>query len=92
MTGTLSVKRPAVRATREPLIELESVVKIYRTGKLEYPALRGVDLTIAAGEMVAVVGPSGSGTTTIMNMITAIDRPTTASVTVDSQQIDALSE
>ena len=63
--------------TAEPLIELSGVEKIYRTGKLEYPALRGVDLTIDAGEMVAVVGPSGSGKTTIMNMITGIDRPTT---------------
>ena len=42
--------------------------------------------------MVAVVGPSGSGKTTIMNMITGIDRPTDGSVTVDGQQIDALSE
>jgi putative ABC transport system ATP-binding protein len=92
VTGTLSLERPVERATREPLIELESVVKIYRTGKLEYPALRGVDLTIDAGQMVAVVGPSGSGKTTIMNMITGIDRPTAGSVMVDGQQIDALSE
>jgi putative ABC transport system ATP-binding protein len=67
-------------------------VKVYRTGKVEYPALRGVDLTIDAGEMVAVVGPSGSGKTTIMNMITGIDRPTAGSVAVDGQQIDALGE
>jgi len=82
MTATLTLEPPVERATREPLIELESVVKIYRTGKLEYPALRGVDLAIDAGEMVAVVGPSGSGKTTIMNMITGIDRPTAGSVTI----------
>ena len=63
-----------------PLIALERVEKVYRTGKLEYPALRGVDLTIGAGEMVAIVGPSGSGKTTIMNMITGIDRPTAGTV------------
>lgn len=61
MTATLVLETPVERATREPRIELESVVKIYRTGKLEYPALRGVDLRIDAGEMVAVVGPSRSG-------------------------------
>src|SRR3954451_9218140 len=82
----------APQETAATLIELTGVEKVYRTGKLEYPALRGIDLTIAAGEMVAVVGPSGSGKTTIMNMITGIDRPTTGSVRVDGQQIDALSE
>jgi putative ABC transport system ATP-binding protein len=92
MTATLSFEAAVERAIREPLIELEGVVKIYRTGKLEYPALRGVDLTIDAGQMVAVVGPSGSGKTTIMNMITGIDRPTAGSVVVDGQQIDELSE
>ena len=92
MTATIIREAPVELPTAEPLIELEGVEKVYRTGKLEYPALRGVDLTIEAGEMVAVVGPSGSGKTTIMNMITGIDRPTAGSVTVDGQQIDALSE
>jgi putative ABC transport system ATP-binding protein len=92
MTATLILETPVERATREPLIELESVVKIYRTGKLEYAALRGVDLRIDVGEMVAVVGPSGSGKTTIMNMLTGIDRPTAGSVVVDGQQIDELGE
>jgi putative ABC transport system ATP-binding protein len=92
MTATLILETPVECATREPLIELESVVKIYRTGKLEYSALRGVDLSIDTGEMVAVVGPSGSGKTTIMNMITGIDRPTAGSVVVDGQQIDELGE
>ena len=92
MTVTMIREAPVELPTAEPLIELVGVVKVYRTGKLEYPALRGVDLTIEAGEMVAIVGPSGSGKTTIMNMITGIDRPTAGSVTVDGQQIDALSE
>jgi putative ABC transport system ATP-binding protein len=78
--------------TRQPLIEIRQVEKVYRTGKLEYRALRGIDLVIESGEMVAVVGPSGSGKTTIMNMITGIDRPTGGSVLVDGQQIDALGE
>ena len=92
MTVTMIREAPVELPTAEPLIELVGVGKVYRTGKLEYPALRGVDLTIDAGEMVAVVGPSGSGKTTIMNMITGIDRPSDGSVTVDGQQIDALSE
>jgi putative ABC transport system ATP-binding protein len=75
-----------------PLIELAGVEKTYRMGKVDYRALRGVDLTIAGGEMVAVVGPSGSGKTTILNLITGIDRPTAGKVTVDGQRLDELSE
>jgi putative ABC transport system ATP-binding protein len=81
---------PAGAAT--PLIDLAGVEKIYRSGQLEYPALRGIDLTIAAGEMVAIVGPSGSGKTTIINLIAGIDRPTAGTVTVDGRRIDAMSE
>jgi putative ABC transport system ATP-binding protein len=78
--------------TGAPLIDLRGVEKVYRTGKLSYPALRGVDLTIAEGEMVALVGPSGSGKTTIMNMITGIDRPTAGIVAVDGRRLDEMSE
>ena len=75
-----------------PLITLDGVEKTYRTGRVEYRALRGVDLEIEAGEMVAVVGPSGSGKSTILNLITGIDRPTTGSVTVDGRRLEELSE
>ena len=92
MAATLALEVPVDLTTVEPLIRLSGVVKVYRTGKLEYPALRGVDLAIDSGEMVAVVGPSGSGKTTIMNMITGIDRPTEGSVIVDGQKIESLSE
>ena len=78
--------------THAPLIELASVEKVYRMGKLDYHALRGVDLTIGAGELVAIVGPSGSGKTTILNLVTGIDRPSGGTVTVDGRRIDAMSE
>ena len=76
----------------DALISLRGVDKVYRTGKLEYQALRSVDLEIAPGEMVAVIGPSGSGKTTIMNMITGIDRPTGGEVIVDGAPIHAMNE
>ncbi len=75
-----------------PLIELAAVEKVFSMGKLEYRALRGVDLSIAPGEMVAVVGPSGSGKSTILNMITGIDRPTSGTVTFDGRRLDEMSE
>jgi len=83
---------PTAGAATQTLIELAGVEKVYRTGKLEYRALRGVDLSIATGEMAAIVGPSGSGKSTIINMITGIDRPTSGSVTVGGARIDQMSE
>jgi putative ABC transport system ATP-binding protein len=85
------VRKPDIEAAAT-LIELSGVEKVYRTGKLEYRALRGIDLSIAAGELVAIVGPSGSGKSTIINMITGIDRPSAGSVTVRGERIDQLSE
>src|SRR5262249_62424225 len=73
-----------------PLIELARVEKSYRIGRLEYPALRGVDLVIRPGELVAIVGPSGSGKTTILNIVTGIDRPTAGTVTVDGRGVEAV--
>jgi len=92
MSATPTLEAPPRRSTAAPLIALERVEKVYRTGKLEYPALRGVDLEIEPGEMVAVVGPSGSGKTTVMNMITGIDRPTAGLVSVDGRALNELSE
>ena len=87
------IERPgAPAASTTALIELAGVEKTYRSGKLEYPALRGIDLSISAGEMVAIVGPSGSGKSTIINMITGIDRPTAGVVTVGGERIDLLGE
>jgi putative ABC transport system ATP-binding protein len=78
--------------TPAPLIELAAVEKVYRMGKIDYRALRGVDLVIGTGEMVAVVGPSGSGKTTILNLITGIDRASAGIVTVDGQRLGEMSE
>ena len=93
----MGMKSAVERATRpervsEPFIDLAGVEKTYRMGKLDYPALRGVDLEIGAGELVAIVGPSGSGKTTILNLVTGIDRPTAGTVTVGGRRIDTMSE
>ena len=58
------------------MIELDHITKIYRMGKVEVPALRGIDLTIKQGEMLAIVGASGSGKSTLMNIIGFLDKPT----------------
>jgi putative ABC transport system ATP-binding protein len=92
MTEVLVQREPVSADLAPPLIELAGVEKVYRTGKVEYRALRGVDLTIESGDMVAIVGPSGSGKSTIMNMITGIDRPSAGTVTVDGRRVDEMSE
>lgn len=86
-------------AAAPAIIELAGVEKTYhgaggRHGAqgVGFRALSGVDLAIAAGEMVAVTGPSGSGKTTIINLIAGIDRPTAGTVTVHGSRLDQMSE
>jgi putative ABC transport system ATP-binding protein len=74
------------------LIELRDLDKVYRTGKLEFHALKKVNVEIREGELTAIVGPSGCGKSTMLNMITGIDRPTSGSVTIGGERIDAMKE
>lgn len=75
-----------------PIIGLDGVEKVYQTGRIRYPALKGIDLSVEAGDLVAVVGPSGSGKSTILNIITGIDRPTAGQVTVTGRDLVDLDE
>ncbi len=74
------------------LIELSDVQKSYKTAVGDYPALKGIDLQINAGEFVSVIGKSGSGKTTLINMITGIDRPTSGEVWVHGTPVHTLRE
>ena len=74
------------------LIELQGLNKTYETPAGAFQALRGVDLTIEAGEFVAVVGKSGSGKSTLLNLVGGIDRPSAGSVSVGGTSIEGLSE
>ncbi|MEU6849341.1 ABC transporter ATP-binding protein [Actinacidiphila alni] len=72
-----------------PLIDIHEVRKSYDDGP---PALDALNLTVRAGEALAVLGPSGSGKSTLLNMVAGLDRPTGGSVTVDGVRVDTLSE
>ena len=74
------------------LLTLKDVSLTYGTAVSPYPALREVDLAVASGEHLAIVGSSGSGKSSLLNMITGIDRPTHGTVEVAGTRIDTLSE
>ncbi len=74
------------------IIELQDVWKIYKMGSVEVPALRGVNLKIHKGSFVAVMGASGSGKSTCMNMIGCLDVPTKGKVYLDGQDVSLMSE
>jgi putative ABC transport system ATP-binding protein len=74
-----------------PLIELKAVTKTYGQGETAFQALKGVNLTIQAGEFVAIMGPSGSGKSTAMNTLGLLDTPTTGEYLFKGFHVEALS-
>jgi putative ABC transport system ATP-binding protein len=76
----------------EAIMELQDVWKIYRMGEVEVPALRGVSVEIKKGDFVAIIGASGSGKSTMMNLIGCLDIPSRGSIYLKSQDISTLSE
>ena len=73
------------------LIRLEDIDKTYHLGEVDLPVLRGISLSIARGEMVALMGASGSGKTTLMNLLGCLDRPSGGKYWLDGQEMSALS-
>src|SRR5215475_14384099 len=69
---------------------MNSIRKIYDTGKVKVEALKGIDLSIAQGEFVAVVGPSGSGKSTLMNLIGCLDTATDGSYRLAGENVAGL--
>jgi ABC-type lipoprotein export system ATPase subunit len=76
----------------EPIIEARGVQKTYDTGKVEVPALRGVDLTLARGEMVAIMGPSGCGKTTLLNCLSGLDAIDAGEVLIEGTPLSGMSD
>jgi putative ABC transport system ATP-binding protein len=75
-----------------PAVQTIDITKVYRVGHIGYPALKGVSLKIAKGELVSVVGPSGSGKSTFLNLIGALDPPTSGRVLIDGIDLKKLNE
>jgi len=73
------------------LIRVEHLVKTYFLGEVQVPALKGLDLTVHAGEFVAIMGASGSGKSTFMNIIGCLDRPTQGRYYLEGRDVSDLS-
>jgi ABC-type lipoprotein export system ATPase subunit len=77
-------------AREQILVEVRDLHKIYRQDTLEVPVLRGVDFSIAQGEMVALMGPSGSGKSTLLNILGCLDRPTRGQYLLGKRDVSSL--
>ena len=80
------------QSSNGPIIEVDSVVKSFPVGDTEITILKGISFKVDKGEFVSVVGPSGNGKSTLLNMITGIDRPSGGEVTVVGHQVHKMSE
>lgn len=76
----------------EPLIVCENLVKIYKVTEIEVVALQGLDLTVEAGELMGIVGASGSGKSSLLNVLGGLDRPSAGRVLVDGQDLLKMSD
>ncbi len=75
-----------------PVVQVKNVVKNFTVGDREISVLKGISFEVKPGEFVSIVGPSGNGKSTLLNMITGIDRPTDGEVIVTGQEVHQMSE
>ncbi len=76
----------------EPIIETHDLKKVYRVGKVDVPALRGVDLVVQEGEFVAIIGPSGCGKSTLLHVLGGLTGPTSGKVLVDGNDFATMND
>jgi len=84
--------KPAPSTNGSGIIHMESIRKVYKTGKVKVEALKGVDLTIRKGEFVAIVGPSGSGKSTLMNLLGCLDTATSGTYELAGEIVSDLTK
>ena len=83
---------PPMSTEPKAVIDVRAITKMYKMGDVEVHALRGVDLKIMEGEFVSIMGPSGSGKSTLMNILGALDQPSSGDYFLDGVNVSRLSE
>ncbi len=91
-THTLTKQSKESIKSKEPIISLRDVWKIYKMGEVDVPALKGVTVDIEQGDFVAIIGASGSGKSTMMNQVGCLDIPTQGTILLKGHDITKLSE
>ena len=85
-------RRESMAQKREPVIQVKNLYKIYRVGENKVRALNGVDLTNYRGEFCSIVGTSGSGKSTMLNMLAGLEKPTKGEIVIAGQHLEKMNE
>ena len=91
-SGAPTLDRPSVPDAQDNIIRVQDVVKTYDLGETQVHALRGVSIDIARGEFVAIMGASGSGKSTFMNLLGCLDRPTSGRYLLEGTDVSGLTK
>src|SRR6185503_242191 len=84
--------RMASKNSPQPLIEIRNLRKVYQTPAGDFTAVNGINVEVQRGEFVAIIGKSGSGKSTFINMITGIDRPTSGEIVIGGAPVHSFNE
>jgi putative ABC transport system ATP-binding protein len=90
--STAKASQATAAASSETALEAQDLQRVYRMGKVEVPALHGVDLKVRRGEFIVILGVSGSGKSTLLHLLGGLDRPTAGRVLVEGQDLSKLSD
>jgi putative ABC transport system ATP-binding protein len=93
-SSTQAIEKPApgTSLNHDPIVQALGVHKVYHTGQVSVPALRGVDLSVWRGEVVAIMGPSGSGKTTLLNCLSGLDTTDQGQITIEGVSLPEMSD
>ena len=90
MNWALPKRRTVAPTSNGHIIQMQSIRKVYDTGKIQVEALRGIDLEVGRGEFVAVIGPSGSGKSTLLNLLGCLDTPSDGNYLLGGEAVAGL--